>query len=72
MMRQPKKAMATPADRLTITLGEGQRDTLEAIAKFNDTTLAYVVRYALWQFIRDNKDKQIRLAFPPAGEITSQ
>ena len=47
--------------RLTITLGQGQREALEAIADRNRTTLAFVVRYALDRFIDEQRQKQLRL-----------
>ena len=47
--------------RLTITLGQGQREALEAIADRNHTTLAFVIRYALGRFIEDHSQKQNRL-----------
>lgn len=50
--------------RLTITLGQGQRSDLEAIADYNNTTLAFVVRYALDRFLRDASHGQLRLTFP--------
>jgi len=54
----------TPVDklpRLTITLGEGQREALMAIADRNHTTLAFIVRYALERFIEEQRQKQLRL-----------
>jgi len=50
--------------RLTVTLAPGQREALEAIAKRNHATLAFVVRYALTQFIESHRDSQLPLAFP--------
>lgn len=47
--------------RLTITLGEGQREVLMAIADRNHTTLAFIVRYALDRFIEEQRQKQLRL-----------
>ena len=47
--------------RLTITLGQGQREALQAIADRNHTTLAFVVRYALDRFIEEHRQKQLRL-----------
>jgi len=47
--------------RLTITLGQGQREALEAIAERNHTTLAFIVRYALDGFIEEHRQKQLRL-----------
>lgn len=47
--------------RLTITLGEGQREALVAIADRNHTTQAFIVRYALDRFIAEHRQKQLRL-----------
>jgi len=47
--------------RLTITLGQGQREALVAIADRNHTTLAFIVRYALDRFIEEQRQKQLRL-----------
>jgi predicted DNA-binding protein len=47
--------------RLTITLGEGQREALTAMADRNHTTLAFIVRYALERFIEEQRQKQLRL-----------
>ncbi len=52
-------------ERLTISLGAGQRSDLEAIAKANHTSLAFVIRHALNYFVVQNKDKQLRLDLPP-------
>ena len=57
------------SDRLTITLGDGQREVLENVAEVNRTTLAYVVRYALTQFIEEHRDHQIPLQFPRLNEM---
>lgn len=51
-------------ERLTITLGTGQRSALEAIASENNTTLAFVIRYALRRFIEDHGQSQLTLEFP--------
>lgn len=48
-------------DRLTITLAPGQREALHELAKANHTTLAYVVRYALAQFLEEHSGPQMRL-----------
>ncbi len=50
--------------RLTVTLGEGQRAALEAIANQNGTTLAFVVRYALRRFIEEHGEDRLTLRFP--------
>ena len=47
--------------RLTITLGQGQREALQAIADRNHTKLAFIVRYALDRFIEEQRQKQLRL-----------
>lgn len=47
--------------RLTITLGQGQREALQAIADRNHTTLAFIVRYALDHFIEEHPQKQLHL-----------
>jgi hypothetical protein len=61
-----KKLMQT---RLTVSLGPGQRESLADIAARNNATLAFVIRYALASFIRENRDRQLRLRFddPPQG-----
>ena len=50
--------------RLTITLGLGQREVLEEIARRNGTTLAFVVRYAISRFIEDRGQSRLPLEFP--------
>ena len=50
--------------RLTISLGEGQRQELEAIAQTNHSSLAFVIRHALNHYITEHKDKQLRLNLP--------
>lgn len=60
----PKRHQAPQSDRVTVTLAQGQRDVLERIAAKNGTTLAFVVRYALKQFIQESEHGQLRLEFP--------
>lgn len=60
------KARKRGSDRLTISLAQGQRQILEEIASYNNTTLAHVVRHALSRFIEENRDNQIPLRFPTA------
>jgi hypothetical protein len=62
MNSNPGKPAAV--DRLTITLGPGQREMLEAIAQRNRTTLAFVVRYALDRFVETSESGQLRLSIP--------
>ncbi len=50
--------------RLTITLGLGQREVLEEIARRNGTTLAFVVRYAISRFIEERGQNRLPLVFP--------
>lgn len=56
-----KKASQEKLPRLTITLGQGQREFLETIAERNYTTLAFIVRYALERFIEEQRQKEMRL-----------
>jgi len=51
-------------ERLTISLGDGQRQELETIAHTNHSSLAFVIRHALNHFIIEHKDKQLRLNIP--------
>lgn len=50
-------------DRLTITLGPGQREQLEAIAERHGAGLAYIIRQALDGFIEDARSGQQQLPF---------
>jgi hypothetical protein len=59
-----KKRQASESDRVTVTLAPGQRAVLERIAKQNETTLAFVVRYALKQFVQESDGGQLKLKFP--------
>ena len=58
------------SSRLTITLRQRQRKTLEAIAGKNHVSLAFAIRYALDLFAAQHKDDQLPLQFPriPAAE----
>jgi len=60
----PKKRQPAESDRVTVTLAQGQRAVLERIAEQNGTTLAFVVRYALKQFIQESESGQLKLEFP--------
>ena len=64
MMRRQTESLP-PQGRLTVSLAPGHRKALEAIAERNNTTLAFVVRYALTEFISDSQGKQLALRFPP-------
>jgi hypothetical protein len=59
-----KNRPSSDSNRITVTLAPHQRDALELIAKENETTLAFVVRYALKRFIEDQAQGQLRLEFP--------
>lgn len=48
-------------DRLTVTLGNGQRRALEIIAERNHTKLAFIVRYALDHIIKEHGHMQLPL-----------
>jgi hypothetical protein len=52
-----------------VTLAEGQRQALQSIAEKNGATLAFVVRFALREFIRLHTDGQLRLTFPSGEEL---
>ena len=56
-----KNTSVDKPSRLTLTLGQGQREALVAIADRNHTTLAFIVRYALDRFIEEHRQKQLRL-----------
>jgi predicted DNA-binding protein len=56
-----KKTSVEKSPRLTITLGQGQREALQAIANRNHTTQAFLVRYAIDRFIEEIRQKQLRL-----------
>jgi hypothetical protein len=60
----PKKRQPAESDRVTVTLAQGQRAVLERIAEQNGTTLAFVVRYAVKQFIQESERGQLKLEFP--------
>ena len=62
-MARKSKTRIISSDRITITLAEGQREVLEAIAKQNSATLSFVVRYALKEFLERHEDKQLRFSF---------
>ena len=56
-----KKTSVGKSPRITITLGKGQREVLQAIADRNHTTQAFLVRYAVDRLIEDLRQKQLRL-----------
>ena len=64
-----KNRTRTSADGVTVALRKGQRRALQAIADGNGAPLAFVVRYALIQFIREDTDGQLHLRFPSCEEI---
>jgi predicted DNA-binding protein len=59
-----KKQTLSDSERVTVTLAPGQREILNRIAERNGTTLAFVVRYALRQFIKEAERGQLKLEFP--------
>jgi predicted transcriptional regulator len=48
-------------DRLTVSLAEGQKEQLSALAEANGVTLAFIVRYALTDFLSRRRGHQLRL-----------
>jgi hypothetical protein len=63
-MMNNESSESASVDRLTVSLGRGQRKNLEEIADLNDMKLAQIVRCALSQFISENHGKRISLRFP--------
>lgn len=63
-----KQQRPSEVKRLTVTLTIEQRRALEAIARHNHATLAFVVRYALAEFIDRHHDGQLTLLFPKPRE----
>ena len=55
-------------ERLTVTLGPGQREALEAIAAGNDAGLAFVVRRAIREFIENHCEGELPLSFPASRQ----
>ncbi len=55
------KKLIDKSSRLTISLGSGQREALQAIAERNHTTLAFLIRYSINRFIAESKQKQLML-----------
>jgi len=51
-------------DRFTVTFGPGQRAALQGIADRLNAPLAFVVRFALAEFIEGHRDAQLSLPFP--------
>ncbi len=61
----PDDGSGGPAsERVTVTLGPGQREFLVAVAERNKTSLAFAVRYVIAQYIEEHKSGQLRLEFP--------
>lgn len=60
-----KKRQRPEYDRLTVPLADGQREALDKVAKRNNATLSFIVRYALDEFLRRHRDGQLTLNFPP-------
>lgn len=56
-----KNTSSEKLPRLTITLGQGQREALQDIAGRNRAKLAFIVRYALDRFIEKHSQKRSRL-----------
>lgn len=54
----------TQAKRVTVSLSPAQKEHLKEIANRNNTTVAFVVRYALNRFLTREDSGQLRLEFP--------
>ena len=52
-MKRAKTDTHAKSERLTITLGEGQRRKIAAIARLHRTSAATVIRWALDQYIAE-------------------
>ena len=61
VMAAKDKTKTNSSDRITISLAPGQRESLEAIARYNSATMSFVVRYALNEFLRRHENKQLPL-----------
>jgi hypothetical protein len=66
-MNRSRQKIAAPK-RLTVTLAPKQRSTLERIATRNQAPLAFIVRYALNEWITRHADGQLLLSFPSTPE----
>ena len=56
-----KNELKEKTPRITVTLGQGQRESIQAIAERNHTTPTFLVRYAVDRLIDDLRQKQLRL-----------
>ena len=65
-MAQRKAKSSNGTGRLTVTLAPGQREMLEAIARENQASLAFVTRRMLSDFIDAHRVGRLRLSFLPA------
>ena len=63
-----KSTQAAERKRIPVTLAPGQYERLDAIAKRNNATLAFVVRQAVESFLEGARDRQIKLTFPDEFE----
>jgi hypothetical protein len=66
-----KKHRSTDADRLTITLRQGQRRLLQEFADRNHVSVAFVIRYALDRFVEEYANKQLPFDFGATGGPTA-
>lgn len=65
-MAKVSRESADKADRLTITLGKGQRARIAAIARMRRTSAATVIRWALDEYIAANAKSASPLGRPHA------
>jgi hypothetical protein len=62
-----KKHKNLDAERLTVTLREGQRRLLQSFADRNHVSVAFVIRYALDRFVAEHANKQLPFDFGTPG-----
>ena len=74
-MARPKADSRAAKDRITVTLGPGQHEALQAIGESLNTSLAFVVRFAVQEFLDRHQEQQVELPFPRlprVGEAAEQ
>lgn len=55
----------TLANRITVSLAKGQKDSLEDIATANSTTVAFVVRYIFSPYLASQNNSELLMSLPP-------
>lgn len=62
-MANKQKKLKQLSDRITVTLGKNQREQLQRLAERNNTTLAFVLRYIVKEFLERMSDPQLQFDF---------